>query len=145
MAAAVVMTLQEYFGAVLRKTWAPGAWDCSTFMADWVVKVTGLDPISDVRGTYFSEREFLRIVAREGGFIAACHSRLTAVGMRPAAVPVAGDIVAVDAPYSAGGRIRRRPVGAICAAPGCYAVVTSDIGLVMDSADRLPLLKAWTF
>lgn len=139
------MTLQDYFASALRRHWSPGTWDCSTFMADWVVSVCGRDPIADVRGTYFSEREFQRIVAREGGFIEACHARLTAVGLRSTETPQAGDIVAVDAPYSAGGGIRRRPTGAICAAPRCYAVVTSDMGLVMDSDDRLPMLKAWTF
>ncbi|WP_416194004.1 DUF6950 family protein [Nitrobacter sp. TKz-YC01] len=139
------MTLTDYFASVLRRRWSPGTWDCSTFMADWVVNVCGRDPIADVRGTYSSEREFQRIVAREGGFIAACHSRLTAVGMRSTETPEAGDIVAVDAPYSVGGEIRRRPTGAICAAPRCHAVVTSDMGLVMDSDDRLPMLRAWTF
>lgn len=139
------MTLKEYFEVVLRKRWSPGVWDCSTFMADWVANMCGRDPIEDVRGTYFSEREFQRIVAREGGFIAACHSRLSAVGMTPTTTPGAGDIVAVDAPYSTHGDIRRRPTGAICAAPHCYAVVTSDMGLVVDKDDRLPMLRAWTF
>lgn len=139
------MTLPEFFESALRRRWSPGTWDCSTFMADWVANACGRDPIADVRGSYSSEREFRRIVAKEGGFLEACNSRLSAVGMRPTAAPVAGDIVAVDAPYSVGGRIRRQPTGAICAAPGCYAVVTSDMGLVMDSAERLPVLRAWTF
>lgn len=139
------MTLAEYFEASLHKRWSPGTWDCSTFMADWVRNVCGLDPIEDVRGSYFSERAFQRIVSREGGFIAACNARLSAVGMRSTLAPVAGDIVAVDAPYLSNGSMRRRPTGAICAAPNCHAVVTSDMGLVMDSRDNLPMIRAWTF
>jgi hypothetical protein len=52
MATAVVMTLQEYFGVVLRKPWAPGTWDCSTFMADWVANMC----VGSIRSPMSGER-----------------------------------------------------------------------------------------
>jgi Domain of unknown function (DUF6950) len=136
--------LSDYLASLAGKRWQPGALDCGVFMADWVLQITGIDPIADVRGRYRTARQFLRIVRAEGGFERSCRRRLEAVGYRPVAQPGAGDLAIVLAPYAARrGKLQRRPTGAICAAPGHCAVITSDLGLVIAGADRLPVAAAW--
>ena len=58
------MTLAEYLRSMNKRRWKPGTLDCGVFMADWVRERMGVDPIADVRGTYDSERQFLRILRR---------------------------------------------------------------------------------
>jgi hypothetical protein len=138
--------LADYLGAVRDRRWRPGEFDCGVFMADWVKRLTGIDPIADVRGRYDSERQFLRILRREGGFEVACAARLTAIGFRETKTAAAGDIVVVLAPYTIRrGKLQRRPTGALCVAAGQHAVVTSDIGLVIAGADRLPPRQAFSY
>lgn len=140
------MTLADYFASLLRRRWQPGILDCGVFMADWVRELTGHDPIADVRGTYSTEKQFLRIVRAEGGFEASCAARLIAAGARETETPQAGNIMTVRAPYKVRrGKVMMRPTGAICAGPDAHAVMTSDLGLVIAGNDRLPMMKAWTF
>lgn len=139
------LQLSDYLTSLRGRRWGPGTLDCGVFMADWVVALCGRDPIADVRGTYSTEREFLRIVRREGGFEKACESRLMKVGFRETAVPQHGDIMTVLAPYARRrGKIQRRPTGAICVNAEMRAVITSDLGVVISGGDSLPVLKAWT-
>jgi len=115
-------------------------------MADWLMLVTGVDPIADVRGSYSTEKQFMRIVRREGGFEASCAARLAAIGMHETSTPVSGDIMTVLAPYAVRrGEIQRRPTGAICVDKNMAAIVTVDLGIVIASDDRLPMIRAWTF
>lgn len=140
------MTLPDYLASIRGKRWNPGTLDCSVFMADWLMKVCGRDPIADVRGTYSTERQFNRIVRREGGFVAACASRLAAIGMTETRSPKSGDVLSVLAPYAERrGKIQSRPTGAICVSPDLRAVLTSDLGVVIADESRLPMIKAWTF
>lgn len=139
------VALSEYLALLRTKRWAPGALDCGVFMADWVFSICGRDPIADVRGTYSTERQFLRIVRREGGFESACAARLMRVGYRETSSPVQGDIMTVLAPYAKRrGEIQQRPTGAICVSETMRAVITSDIGVVIAGESALPTLKAWT-
>ncbi|HYD66163.1 DUF6950 family protein [Azospirillum sp.] len=136
--------LKNYLSSLAGRRWQPGALDCGVFMADWVMAVRGVDPIADVRGTYSSEREFRRILRREGGFARSCARRLAAVGYAPTPAPAGGDIAVVMAPYAVRqGRILRRPTGAICVSDRLLAVITSDLGIVIADQDRLPLLEAY--
>jgi hypothetical protein len=137
--------LSDYLASLTKRKWQPGILDCGVFMADWVVKLCGCDPIADVRGTYSTERQFLRIVRREGGFENACAARLKAVGFRAVRSPSPGDILTVLAPYAVRhGKIQKRPTGAICVSETMRAVITSDLGVVIAGDDRLPKLNAWT-
>lgn len=140
------VTLADYLASTIKRRWKIGELDCSTFMADWAVARGRPDPIADVRGRYSTEREMLRIVRKQGGFLMACKARLEAIGMKETLVPQEGDIVAVKAPYAIRmGEIQRYPTGALCVASDRFVVVTSDLGLVIASPAELPLLKAWTF
>jgi hypothetical protein len=139
-------SLADYLAGLRLRRWRPGELDCGVFMADWVRALTGRDPIADVRGTYRSERQFLRIVRREGGLETSCASRLEAVGFVETVVPRAGDLAVVLAPYAQRhGRIQRRPTGAILVSPAQRAVITSDMGIVIAGDDALPMRRAWTY
>jgi hypothetical protein len=137
----VSRSLSDYLAAIGRRRWQPGVLDCGVFMADWVRAITGLDPIADVRGSYSTEKQFMRIVRREGGFEAAVARRLAAVGFHATAVATAGDIAVVLAPYAIRrGKIQHRPTGAIAVDATQRAVVTSDLGLVIAP---LPQIMAY--
>lgn len=114
-------------------------------MADWVKQICGRDPIADVRGSYSTERQFLKIVRGEGGFEVSCEHRLKRVGFVETMFPRAGDIMTVLAPYAQRhGKIQRRPTGAICVSNEMRAVITSDLGVVIAGEKELPRLKVWT-
>lgn len=138
--------LADYLGEISSRRWQLGALDCCTFMADWLV-LSGLpDPMADIRGSYSNERQFLRISRPEGGFENACAARLASIGMVPTLVPKEGDPMLVNAPFAMRkGKVQSRPTGAICLSETRRAVVTSDMGLIISGADRLPMVKAWTF
>ena len=115
-------------------------------MADWVLQLTGIDPIADVRGRYHSERQFRRILRKEGGFEQACADRLARAGFVETATPLAGDVVVVLAPYAQRrGVIQRRPTGAIAASDRMRAVATSDLGIVIADRSALPDVRAWHY
>lgn len=140
------MTLADYLASLRKRKWQPGILDCGVFMADWVIALSGRDPIADVRGTYSTERQFMRIVRREGGFETSCAARLSAAGFVETTTPVAGDLMTVLSPYAERrGEIQRRPAGAICVSSNMRAVITSDLGVVIADEHSLPLRKAWTF
>jgi hypothetical protein len=138
--------LADYLASLRRRRWQPGILDCGVFMADWVKQVCGVDPIADVRGTYSTEKQFLRIIRSEGNFEKSCAARLEAAGFMPTQQPNAGDIMTVLAPYAVRkGKIQRRPTGAICVSDRMRAVLTSDLGVVIAGNDHLPMIRAWTF
>jgi hypothetical protein len=140
------MTLAEYLRSMRDRRWKPGTLDCGVFMADWVRERMGVDPIADVRGTYDSERQFLRILRREGGFETSCAARLAAVGWKETKNPKAGDVIIVMAPYAERrGKTQRRPTGGLFVGVNMHGVMTSDLGLVVVKGEMLPLIKAWTF
>jgi hypothetical protein len=139
------MTLSEYLASLARRRWQPGKLDCGVFLADWLVACGHPDPIADVRGSYDSERGFLRVLRREGGFLAACAARLARIGAVETDRLTAGDIAVVMSPYAMeSGRILRRPVGAIAVSETSCAVITSDLGVVIAGEAELPLVRSWT-
>ena len=138
------VSLKAYLAALVDRGWRPGALDCGVFMADWVWAVRGVDPIADVRGSYSTEREFRRILRREGGFEKSCAVRLARVGYTPTEAPAASDLAVVLAPFAVrGGKILRRPTGAICVSEKLSAVMTSDLGVVIADNKLLPVIKAY--
>jgi hypothetical protein len=146
MAEILAASLPDYLSGLARRRWQPGVLDCAILMADWVVARGLADPIADVRGTYSSERQFTRIVRREGGLIAACCARLAAIGLNETRTPAAGDLMVVLAPYAVRrGNIQRRPTGAIAVSAEQRAVATRDMGIVISDGNALPVIRAWTF
>ena len=138
------VSLKAYLAALVDRRWRPGALDCGVFMADWVRLVRGVDPIADVRGSYSTEREFRRILRREGGFVNSCAVRLARAGYAPTEAAAAGDLAIVLAPFAVRqGKILRRPTGAICVSERLRAVMTSDLGVVIADNNLLPVIKAY--
>lgn len=139
------VALSDYLSSMRHRIWKPGVLDCGIFMADWVKIICGIDPIADVRGRYSTEKQFLRIIRREGGFEASCHARLKRSGFVETGLPQTGDILTVLAPYAVrSGKVQSRPTGAIAVNEELRAVITSDIGVVIARNDALPMIKAWT-
>lgn len=60
------MTLAEYLELSIREPWEWGLSDCSTFPADWILALTGIDPMDEWRGAYASEGEANDIIAEAG-------------------------------------------------------------------------------
>lgn len=142
----VSRSLAVYLASLRWRKWKPGALDCGIFMSDWMVSRGAPDPMADIRGTYDSERKFLRILRREGGFVNCCSARFGRIGMTETMSPKIGDLVAVTAPYAErGGKIKRRPTGAIAISENMRVVATPDMGIVVVTSDHLPTLKAWTW
>lgn len=138
--------LADYLASVARRPFRPGSLDCCVFMADWILAMTGRDPIADRRGTYATTREYRKMLHAEGGFVVACNARAKAVGLRETSEPRAGDPLLVSAPVGIHhGKVLRFPTGAICVSDTMRAVVSSDRGLVIAHADYLPTVTAWTF
>lgn len=139
-------SLADYLASIACRPFKPGSLDCCIFMADWILRVTGRDPIADQRGNYSTELEYRRLLDAEGGFVAACHARALAVGLHETDKPKAGDVMLVNAPVAVrNGKSVRFPTGSICVSETMRAVVTSDCGLVIAGEEHLPLVKAWAF
>lgn len=68
-----------------------GAFDCCTFVSDWVQIATGVDPMADYRGTYATrDAGFAKLAAVDGSLRAALGAR---VGSEvPIAFGARGDI-----------------------------------------------------
>lgn len=138
--------LADYLRLIAARPFKPGSLDCCIFMADWIFRVTGKDPIADRRGSYSTEREYRQLLRAEGGFVAACGARALAAGLHETEAPKAGDVLLVDAPVAVrSGRVIRFPTGSICVSERMRSVVSSDCGLVIAGIDALPTVKAWTF
>jgi len=52
-----------------------GSNDCVLFAADWVVAVTDIDPLGDLRGTWHNEEEAMVALEAQGGLVAAMDAR----------------------------------------------------------------------
>lgn len=126
--------LAVYLSEVSGQKFSPGKMDCAILMSDWLVRCGLADPIADLRGNYRSERDYLKIWAREGGFIACCTTRLERIGMVKTDQPRAGDVSIALTPH---------PVGAICLDNDMRAVI-SDGGLVIAQSRFVKSLIAWT-
>ena len=121
-------SLRALISARLAVPFAWGRHDCCLWAADAVLATTGIDHAADVRGTYATAAEAVRVLAELGG--------IEAVGARAGApiVPLLaaeGDIglISVDG----------RDMLAVCCGPGWLA--PSALGLALHQLDDARL--AW--
>ena len=136
--------MNHYLASFERCKWKAGELDCGVFIAGWVKELTGFDPISDVRNGYSTERQFLRILRREGGFVRSFSLRLIRSGFVETLSPRQGDVAAVLAPCRSRSGNRLLPTGAICLDHTWRAVMTADSGLVLARSSALPSIKVYT-
>lgn len=137
------MQLSQYLASVAGQHWLPGALDCCTFMADWLMSQGYPDPMADRRGTYSDKMTFRKMLKSEGGIVRSCESRFGKIGLRGTANLSSGDVALVMTPFAIRrGRVLSAPAGAICVKEKTFAVITSDIGLVITS--ELPFVAGWS-
>lgn len=120
--------LRALIAARMAEPFAWGRHDCCLWAADAVLATTGRDPADDVRGTYSTAQDALRLLASLGG--------LEAVGAR-AGAPIApllaaeGDIGLLEVDG-------RQGLG-VCIGPGWVAPAAH--GLVLHQLDQASM--AW--
>lgn len=135
--------LTDYLASVSCRRWSPGDLDCCTFMAEWLMLRGCSDPMADRRGTYRDRFTFRRMLKSEGGIVQSCGTRFAAIGLHETTIPNNGDVALVMTPFAVrNGKVLMRPSGSICVAKDTFAVVTSDVGLVISQ--EIPFVKAWT-
>jgi len=72
--------------------------DCAMWVADWVLKVTGVDPAADLRGTYTNEVGAARQIIRWGGYVSMWRVHMATAGFNTTTFPQEGDVgVVLDA------------------------------------------------
>lgn len=103
--------LTRYIRDAMRRPFEWGAHDCCLFPADWVLRVTGIDPAADWRGGYTDEEGARRLVEAAGGL-----PSLFARGMGPA-IGLGAHVAVLDAPEG--------PTGGIVSG-GMISVLTPD-------------------
>jgi hypothetical protein len=59
-----------------------GRMDCSLWAADWVLRQTGIDLAASWRGTYGTEREYMRLLLAEGGLVRVAAKAMAHLGAR---------------------------------------------------------------
>ncbi len=70
-------------GYVRRTAFEPFEWgknDCALWCAGACEEISGIDPASDLRGTYSTRRECLEIVKRAGGLVPLIAPRMERTG-----------------------------------------------------------------
>lgn len=110
-------------------------------MADWLIANGWPDPMADRRDTYSTKREYFRLLKREGGLLASCIKRFSAIGLRKTSDPDFGDIAIVAAPLAAGGAgAIYGQTGSICISKTMRAVIASDAAI---AGAELSTVMAW--
>lgn len=87
-----------------------GRWDCSLWLADWLVANGYTDPASHLRGRYETALGCARLLRDEGGLLAVVTACAEKAGLRRTYEPRAGDVGVVEALTDRG----REPVGGLC-------------------------------
>jgi hypothetical protein len=126
--------LPAFLAASARTPFAWGGPNCLTWLGDWMLELTGGDPIADLRAACSDRRSALRLVARAGGLQALLAQRAALAGLAGTDAPQAGDIGVVRI----AGVERRELAGGICTGPR-WAVL-GVAGLIVGP---LPVVCAW--
>lgn len=124
-------------GFLARSAATPFAWgghNCLTWLGDWMLDLTGVDPIADLRDACSDRRTALALLARAGGLKALVGQRAALAGLPETDAPEAGDIGVVRI----AGLDGRELAGGICTGPR-WAVL-GVAGLIVGP---LPVVCAW--
>lgn len=113
------MNLETFIRAPRRWQWGgmpvivdgtplPGE-DCTTFVASWVQEVSGVDPATDLRGTYATAEGANAIVDRAGGIVCLIGGRIEPLGWFRTNEPHDGDIGVIAAVSGVDGLLKEIP------------------------------------
>ena len=80
MAAELTALLSGHAMAAASTPFRYGQCDCTLWVADWVLLITGRDPAGPWRGRYASRLGWLRLARREGGLVAGAERALWSLG-----------------------------------------------------------------
>ena len=112
---------------VMDRPWKWGEADCCTAACDVFHRLTGIDPMANLRGRYRTAIGARRMIRNFGGMAALASTQATRYGLHELAAPVPGAIGVVDT--DAG------DVLAVCISPGVWAAKTTH-GFTSVSAVR---------
>lgn len=134
--------LIAYLGAAGRAPFRWGGLDCFLFVADWIERVTGIDPAGAYRGAYTTPREARALIRANGGALAFAERLLTQAGLMETSDAMTGDVGLVHAALAIGTERRTVmvPVGGICTGVRGWAVKTAGASLTVAPC---PLIRAW--
>lgn len=114
-----------------------GEHDCGLILADWIERVTGVDPAAAVRGTYQDEAS-LAALAGPLGLPRLFDRILLAGGLVRIEQPALGDCAMILPADD-------RPRGAICTGASPRAFVTVAEHGLWGIRSEVRLIAAWTF
>lgn len=127
--------LAAFLDHASRTPFAWGTFDCSLWLADWLVARGYPDPATHLRGRYSTALGCKRLLKRHGGVVNVVASCVDPLGLVRTETPAAGAIGVVRAITRRGEDL----VGAICTGPR-WAMLAAGGGLI--SAPGQPLV-AW--
>lgn len=141
------LLLSDYLSRAGRKAFVWGDLDCFLFVADWVERMTGIDPAGEYRGAYDDQRQARNVIKRNGGVMQLADALLARAGCKVTDAPSCGDVALVRAGfrYRPRGRLASKivfvPVGAICVRASMWAIKPADgAALAMGN---FPIMRAW--
>lgn len=137
--------LKTYLGSAGRSPFAWAECDCYLFVADWVERVTGVDPAGEYRGAYTTSREARNIIRQHGGPLVFADALLARAGCERIIASVAdvGDVALVQVALKVianKNKVIMVPVGAIKVKDGLWAVKTTGATLTIGD---FAVLRAW--
>lgn len=136
------MNIKGFLSLPHRFRWGGiGGDDCMTFPSSWMLYAIGIDPASNLRGTYSTKAEAHALMAADGGAHAFMGKRLMQVGCARIDDPRDGDIglvcmLAGESPSD----VRISEIGAVRFGPVWASI--SPRGVVAQRAD---CVAAWRF
>ena len=110
--------------------------DCISFPASWIWDQTGIDVVSEYRGTYHNKEQADAIISAAGGLVNLAGRQLALVSAKRVQEPRPGDIGVIVAPIGTSEQVH---IGGICFGP-VWAFITP--GRVL--ARRAEVVAAWS-
>lgn len=124
------------------RQWQWGELDCCLFLADWIVARDGIDPASDLRGSYATQREMRHLLKARGGIRQVVGDCAARAGLVPTYQPQLGDVGLVNVCIKIWrGRGVLVPCGGIMTSRDLWAIKVPDRSSVM--IQRFPVVCAW--
>lgn len=139
------MTLHEFLALDHRFKWSGYGFtgraeiynDCVLFPGTWVQDQTGVDVVSEYRGTYHNKEQADAIISAAGGLVNLAGRQLALVSAKRVQAPLSGDVGVIIAPT---GTAEQTLIGAIRFGP-LWAFLTP--GRVV--AKQAECVAAWSF
>lgn len=127
--------LRLFLIEVARRPFAYGKNDCLLWLADWGIRLTGVDVGACWRGRCSTKLGAARILRQNGGMVAVTGAAFEPEGWRRTETPKRGDIAIVH-------EAKEGLTGAICLGNGMFAMARFEGRLLFK---RAPVVAAWSW